>query len=151
MQRENRTAGQQDAAALAEIDSLVNVNPWSKAQFERACESVDAAQLAVWVLAQGGRIDGFIVYSQVLEEATLQSIAVQPDHQGKGLGRELLQLALGNMKQAGAEICLLEVRQSNALAQALYLNHGFQLDGVRKNYYPSLDGREDALLMSLKL
>ncbi|MCZ6831549.1 MAG: hypothetical protein O7F73_18545, partial [Gammaproteobacteria bacterium] len=47
--------------------------------------------------------------------------------------------------------CLLEVRCSNGGAIALYRKHGFTEDGVRKNYYPTDGGREDALLMSLNL
>ena len=45
----------------------------------------------------------------------------------------------------------LEVRASNASALALYENLGFNEMAVRRNYYPSAIGREDAILMGLSL
>ena len=56
--------------------------------------------------------------------------------------------ALLKMKHDGATRCHLEVRQSNAVARRLYEGNGFKLDGIRKSYYPTEGGREDALLMS---
>jgi len=49
---------------------------------------------------------------------------------------------------------LLEVRESNAAARALYAAAGFAVDAERRDYYPPRDGetsRESALLMSLNL
>ena len=100
------------------------------------------------VVEEDGRIDGFVVFSQVLDEASIYSIGVHSAQQGKGLGHLLLQAALLKMKQAGATRCFLEVRQSNAVARRLYEGNGFELDGIRKSYYPTEGGREDALLMS---
>jgi ribosomal-protein-alanine N-acetyltransferase len=54
-------------------------------------------------------------------------------------------------KQQGVRRCLLEVRESNTAARGLYETLSFQLDGIRKNYYPTTTGREDALLMSRQL
>jgi ribosomal-protein-alanine N-acetyltransferase len=46
---------------------------------------------------------------------------------------------------------MLEVRESNVAARALYENNGFVIDGVRPQYYKMQQGREDALLMSRRL
>ena len=46
----------------------------------------------------------------------------------------------------------LEVRQSNAPAQRLYRQAGFEDIGLRRGYYPAgVHGREDALVMRLNL
>jgi [ribosomal protein S18]-alanine N-acetyltransferase len=48
----------------------------------------------------------------------------------------------------------LEVRASNERALAVYKMHGFKLVSVRQDYYPKgpkANGREDAIVMSLKL
>ena len=95
--------------------------------------------------------DGFIVYSQVLDEASIHNIAVRAQRHGEGLGRMLVDGSLLRMKSAGATRCLLEVRRSNSAAQGLYESAGFELDGERKDYYPGGGGRENALLMSRKL
>jgi len=62
-----------------------------------------------------------------------------------------MQGAFELLGKSGAKRCLLEVRASNAAARGLYRSLGFQVDGVRKNYYPAATGREDALLMSREL
>ena len=146
-----RQARPTDAQRLAAIDADVSVSPWSKRQFTEACSEINGEIPTVLVIGRRGRVDGFIVFSQVLDEASIYNIAIHSGHQGEGMGRELLASALDEMKSSGAIRCLLEVRESNAAARNLYARYGFELDGVRKNYYPTSDGREDALLMSLRL
>lgn len=146
-----RLAQPGDALLLAEIDALVNVSPWSPAQFEVACDSAVEGSESVLVLEHGGRVCGFIIFSSVLEEVCIHNLAVHPAQQGGGLGRSLVTAALDFMKRDGAGRCLLEVRESNTVARGLYETLSFQLDGTRKSYYPTPTGREDALLMSRKL
>lgn len=146
-----RAARPADAAALAAIDARVNLNPWTEQQFIAACSGLSATSESALLVDVAGLVGGFVVFSQVLDEASIHSIAVHPAHQGRGLGRLLLHAVLEHMLNAGAVRCLLEVRQSNTIALRLYTANGFELDGVRKNYYPTGEGREDALLMSRKL
>ena len=136
---------------MAAIDRRVNDSPWSEQQYQSACSAATAGGGGALVLVSGGRIEGFMVYGQVLDEASIHNIAVDDKYQGKGLGCRLLKAGLLQMKQSGVTRCLLEVRESNTPARHLYQGQGFQMDGVRKNYYPKGDGREDALLMSLQL
>src|SRR5690606_10833337 len=106
----------------------------------------------ILVAAVGDHVDGFLVYSLVLDEASIHSIAVQPARRRQGLGRQLLVAALALMRRAGATRCLLEVRGSNTAAKHLYEDNGFKVDGTRRNYYPDRgSGPEDALLMSRAL
>ncbi len=144
-----RQACAADAAALAAIDAASQVNPWCEAQFT-ALTSGAAAQ-TVLVSDDNGRAVGYVVFDQVLDEASILRIAVHPEFRGRRLGRGLLEAAMTRMRHGGARRCLLEVRRSNAVAQRLYASCGFQVDGVRKNYYPTRSGREDALLMSMSL
>jgi len=53
--------------------------------------------------------------------------------------------------QAGTETMLLEVRPSNESAIRLYHQLQFNEVGTRPDYYPSADGREDALIMARSL
>ena len=146
--RSIRAACGADAPALASLDASVNFSPWSEGQFLAACSG---NLETVLVVDESGRIEGFAVFSQVLDEASLQSIAIHPEYQRGGLGKALLKVVLVHMQNTGATRCLLEVRKSNAAARRLYERNGFCLDGVRKNYYPVRGGREDALLMSRAL
>ena len=53
--------------------------------------------------------------------------------------KHLIQLA----SRHGADVALLEVRPSNVAAVDLYRSLGFNEVGIRRNYYPADDGRED--------
>ena len=151
MSRIIRPARPADATTLAAIDAEVSFNPWSEAQFAVVCSNTGGNRETALVVDEDGGLHGFVVLSLVLDEGSIHNIAVPRSHQGKGLGRLLLVSAVAQLQRSGARQCLLEVRRSNKTARRLYQNHGFELDGVRKNYYPTQGGREDALLMSLAL
>ncbi len=140
-----------DAELLLAIDDLVNVSPWSLSQLQATCNSAAESAESILVLERKGRVCGFIIFSQVLDEVCIHNLAVHRAQQGDGLGRSLVVAALELARQHGARHCLLEVRGSNAAARGLYEALNFQLDGIRRNYYPTPTGREDALLMSRKL
>jgi ribosomal-protein-alanine N-acetyltransferase len=146
-----RPAHAADVAALAAIDALSQINPWSEARFAALDSSASGCAETTLVADDHGQLLGYVVFAQVLDEASVHRIAVHPEHRGRGLGQALLRAAMEHMRRAGASRCLLEVRQSNATARRLYETNGFGLDGVRKNYYPAPSGREDALLMSRTL
>ncbi len=94
------------------------------------------------------RVHGFIVFAVVLGEGSIYNLAVHPAHQRQGVGSVLLASALRRMRAQEAHRCLLELRQSNTSALSLYTSAGFTLDGVRRHYYRTDEGRENALLMS---
>lgn len=146
-----RPACAADAAALAAIDAGSQVNPWSEDQFAALGSDAGSYSETALVSDENGRVDGYVLFAQVLDEASIHRIAVDPDYRGRGLGQALLQAAMNHMQRSGASRCLLEVRRSNAVARRLYEANGFHLDGIRKDYYPSRSGREDALLMSRSL
>ncbi|MDQ1697281.1 MAG: [ribosomal protein S18]-alanine N-acetyltransferase [Frankiaceae bacterium] len=79
------------------------------------------------------------------DQAYVQTIAVDPRHQGQGAGTMLLLALLAEAQQRGCANVDLEVRADNARAIALYERHGFRRIGVRRRYYqPS---GTDALVM----
>ena len=147
-----RSARPGDAVALAALEGLVNPSPWTESQFNDACSAqAGATTERALLICTEQQVLGFVVYSLILDEACIHNIAVHPSRQGGGLGRSLLRAALAEALRCGATRCHLEVRASNQAARGLYERLGFQLDGVRKNYYPTATGREDALLMSMPL
>ena len=85
-----------------------------------------------------------------LRPATLADgpdLAVEPDLRGQGLGKALLQAALGLAHAAGAEAMFLEVAADNAPAVALYEHAGFERVGLRRGYYANAGGSPiDALV-----
>ena len=65
------------------------------------------------------------------------------------MARLLLGELIATCRARGVREVGLEVRASNAAAQALYRTHGFRLTGLRRDYYRRPD--EDALLMARSL
>ena len=58
---------------------------------------------------------------------------------------------IDELEKRGVATLWLEVRASNAAAIALYESLGFNEATIRRNYYPSTDGREDAIIMALPI
>jgi ribosomal-protein-alanine N-acetyltransferase len=136
-----------DAPQLAAIDRRATDYPWSLAQFESGLCGGEFG----WGIDGDVGLIAFALFNQVLDEATLLNVAVDPRWQRRGLARSLLQQSARQLALRGVSRCLLEVRIGNHAAIALYERLGFVRDGLRRNYYPAVDGREDALLMSLQL
>jgi len=86
-----------------------------------------------------------------VDEVHLLNIAVARSHHGRGVARALLAELTERCRAQRAEALWLEVRPSNAPARALYQREGFVDIGVRRNYYPAEQGREDALVMRLHI
>ena len=143
-----RAAASADAAHMAEIDARVSMSPRSEKQFQRVCDNTTLAGERALLWQEATQVAGFVVISAVFDEANIHNIAVAPDYQKRGIGGALLQAALEFMAVGGITRCLLEVRESNLAARALYGQFGFELDGVRPRCYPTEQGREDAMLMS---
>ena len=81
----------------------------------------------------------------VLPDAHVTTIAVDPAWHRNAIGTRLLVALSRAAIVKGATALTLEVRSSNAAAQALYRRFGFAPAGVRKGYYG--DTGEDALVM----
>jgi len=97
-----------------------------------------------------GKILAYGLVAIAVGEAHILNISVDPSEQGQGIGRRLLQYLI-DTAQGRAETVFLEVRPSNAIAIALYEDMGFNEIGIRKDYYPAENGREDAIMLALQL
>ncbi len=132
-----------DLDALLALDAATNPHPWTAAQWQDSL-----VQHLCLGLEDNGVLAGLAVAMLLPDEAELLLIAVDPARQGHGLGRQLLttlrtELAAGKRKKL-----VLEVRASNLSAQQFYAAAGLSEIGRRKNYYPTAEGREDALLLA---
>lgn len=80
--------------------------------------------------------------------ADIQTIAVVPECEGKGIGSAILTELIDEARRRKAADVLLEVRADNPRAQQLYRRFGFEQIHIRPRYYR--DGT-DALIMRLPL
>jgi len=136
-----------DLDAVHAIERRAYPVPWTYGVFFD-CLVVRYDCQALW---RGDRMLGYFVGQRVLDEAHLLNVCIDPDYQRQGLGELLMQEWLQLASSSGCRRALLEVRVSNPGAQALYQRLGFERIGYRKGYYPTLEGREDGIVMALSL
>ena len=144
---------------MADLDEVIAIEdtvypfPWTRGNFEDSLRAgycawtlrvADAAQRAAPLVA-------YAIVMIALDEAHLLNLSVARSWHRAGLGWRMLEWMAQQSRDHGARNMLLEVRPSNTAAQRLYQRYGFQRIGVRRGYYPALDGREDAIVMRIAL
>jgi ribosomal protein S18 acetylase RimI-like enzyme len=74
-----------------------------------------------------GKASGFILSSRISPtSAMIPQISIAPSHQGRGLGRQLINHAFERMRSAGFRTVRLTVTRSNRRAYDWYRRIGFQ-------------------------
>lgn len=129
------------------IEKKAYAIPWS----ERIMTSMVSGNEYKIKITYYDKVVAYVFIMIVLDEATVLNITVDPDYQGQGLGRKLLQYVKNHLASQKIATIFLEVRQSNAAALSLYESEGFHEIDLRKNYYPTKNSREDAIIMACML
>jgi len=132
----------EQVAALEQ--QLFPVDAWSTEQFwAELAQPTRSYFLAV----HDDAVLGYAGLFALPPDADVQTIAVSPDAQGKGIGRLLLDELIGQAIARGCTQLVLEVRSDNTAALSMYEHRGFEQLNTRRDYYaPGVD----ALIMRLK-
>lgn len=141
-----RRARPADAPALVPLERRCFSDPWSAVAFE---EMLRFPLTLALVAERDGGVVGYLIGRAVAGEGEILNLAVAPELRRHGLGTRLLESGLDLLREAGAHRVWLEVRESNAAAQALYLRWGFTEAGRRTRYYKH--PVEDALVYQMAL
>ena len=136
-----------DLGEVMAIESAIYSHPWTRGNF--ADSLVAGYECRTWRF--GPELLGYFVLMVAAGEAHLLNLSIAPAWQRQGHGSALLREATVIARARGARGIFLEVRPSNAGAQALYTRFGFRRIAVRRGYYPAHLGREDALVLTLPL
>lgn len=139
-----RTMTYADLKQVMEVELRAYPHPWTIGIF-RDCIRVG---YNCWVAVLNDQIIGYGIVMLAAGEAHVLNLCVSPDYQRRGVGRELLQHLSRRAQLSDIDMILLEVRRSNQAAIDLYHNEGFHELGVRNNYYPDGQGREDAIILA---
>jgi ribosomal-protein-alanine N-acetyltransferase len=137
-----------DLTEVVEIEETTGLNRWGYDAYRRELLNNPMAVMYVARPLDPGtnrRLLGFVAASIIFDELHINNIATHPDFQRIGIGRRLLSTALDEGALRGGKVCVLEVRASNVVAQALYMSLGFRTARRRRDYYRS--PTEDALEM----
>ncbi len=128
-----------DIPAVVALDDVVYPNPWSVVTWRKELAARDRFHLVA--LGEDGE-DGegpFVIGHAgllfMLDEAHVTTVAVHPDHSGRGLGSRLLLRLLDEATSHEAAAATLEVRAADRRTQRIYGRFGFRPAGIRSGYY----------------
>ena len=143
--------------AVCAVEQTAYSHPWNRANFIDSMAAGYHCQLLVGpgsgagTDATGDTLLGYFIAMKGVDEVHLLNITVAPAFQRQGWAPLMLEALAGWSRGQGAQWLWLEVRVSNARALQVYERNGFRRVGMRKAYYPAHGGREDAVVMSLRL
>ena len=127
----------EDVPAIVDIEQASFSNPWPEEAFVEEIRKNDFSYPAVACPISSSErvISGYCVPWVVFDELHIQNVAVHPLLRGCGLGRHMVEEILELGRRSGCRVALLEVRESNAIARALYVSMRFHEAGKRRRYY----------------
>ncbi|MBR2733479.1 MAG: ribosomal protein S18-alanine N-acetyltransferase [Selenomonadaceae bacterium] len=133
-----------DAATCAALDfrSFGEHDAWDRQDFFEAAINADFEFIVAERYRQIVGCAGAEIFIDGVAE--IDSIAVDPNYQGQGIGKQLFIRLLKAVIKRGATFVVLEVRPSNTAAFKLYESMGFEIIDRVKNFYVD----EDAWIMA---
>ena len=136
------TATSQDLPELGRIAAECGLHVDFPAELARSYALLRVARGAPGVL-------GFLLAWRAADELHLTDLGVSAASRRRGVARRLIRDLRAVAEHSGARVILLEVRESNTAALALYAGAGFVELDRRARYYA--DTGEDAVVMQLEL
>jgi len=144
---EIRAAKPDDLPAVLALERAApSAAHWSLEHYRNRIER--QPQCACFLVAEWkGQLCGFLCVRIVAGEWEIENVIVDPNLRRQGIGALIMQSLIRMWQEAGGTDLLLEVRDSNAAARALYERHGLREVGRRCAYYR--DPVESAILYTL--
>lgn len=138
-----------DLPYVLEIENLSFPNPWHEMTFKGEIYNGPISSAFVIVHKLQRKVIGYIILWHIKKQVQINNIAVHPKFRRLGIAEAVLKLVLNQIRMEGARFVTLEVRPSNFAARSLYSKLGFEVLGLRENYYHN--PQENALVMCKNL
>lgn len=133
-----------DIEKILEIENSSFIRTWDADRLRRlAYGSFSGVLVATDETGGVETVCGFLAWRVRARLFHIQTIAVDPQFRGRGVGHRLIECAMELARDGGSERLYLEVRVSNAKAIHLYESFGFAVEKKIPRYYKT----EDALRM----
>ena len=132
----------EDIEAISRIEQECFSMPWSLCALE---EFFNGNYSHILTAIVDGTVAGYITYTKIFDELQIANVAVTSQMRRMNIGTKLI-YTLQDIYKDDTQIITFEVRATNVAAKTLYEKCGFEVVGVRKNYYSK--PVEDALLMN---
>lgn len=139
-----------DLPAVMAIEHQAFSNPWSLEMVKKELsQDWSTVLLGEEAGPSGWRLRSFAIFWLVADEVHVLNVATDGTERRRGFGRRIMEAVIETGRRQKCRQAILEVRRSNAPAQALYVSLGFRAVGMRPAYYQ--DNREDAVIMVMDL
>lgn len=138
-----------DLGEILGIERELFPDPWSLAQFKEELSYAPRSRYYVVLEDRSGELPRIVGYAGIAftgahEPVDIHTLGVAKEYQGRGLGQRLLDHLTEKAQELNASSILLEVRDGNEPARALYGKNGFTEISRRVGYYARFG---DALVM----
>ena len=133
-----------DTATICALEKAAFSDGWDEKMLISAFE---CGRFRAFGFFENGALVGFIGFS-LSDTADIELVATAAERRRKGIAEKLIAVAEEKIRESGICAVLLEVRENNAPARALYEKCGYKTIAVRRKYYK--DG-ENALVMSKEI
>ena len=129
----------EDLELCFELDSNTT-SLWTKKQWEGEFNKQGAKIVAIFFRE---KIIGVYVVQTIIDEAQINYFSIQHKFRRKGYGSDLMNYLIKQCENLNIKKLLLEVSETNAIAEVFYSKFNFLTVGRRKNYYQ--DGTDAVL------
>ncbi|MBQ9461789.1 MAG: ribosomal protein S18-alanine N-acetyltransferase [Clostridia bacterium] len=134
---------QEHVDVVAELEKTCFSTPWTVENLKDALENETSY---FFVALNDDKVIGYVGVSVISDSCFINNIAVFPEYRKQGVGKALMKIAILTADAMGTGFISLEVRESNYAAINLYRKLGFEVMGLRKDFYRL--PREHALIMT---
>jgi len=141
-----RPMQERDLPAIFRLEEASQAYPWPHGFFRRTLRR----HTSCWVLEKNNEVLGFGILAFENGKAHIMNLCVAASQRRHGLGRRILLRLLAVARKQRARQAWLEVRTTNRPARQLYGKLGFVTKAVRKGYYLTPYGRQNAIIMTRK-
>jgi ribosomal-protein-alanine N-acetyltransferase len=138
-----------DLPFVLEIENVSFPNPWHEMTFRGEICNQPISSPFVIVFKPQNKIIGHLVFWQIKKQMQINNIAIHPDFRRMGIAEAVMHKVLSEIRMGEVEFVTLEVRPSNIAARFLYNKLGFDVLGIKENYYHNPP--EPAIVMGKKL
>ena len=132
-----------DLDAILEVDAESFLRPWTREMYEAELRNPSVTR--IFLIRVDACVAGYCATWFLPGELHINNLAIRPAYRRQRLATLLMAHVLAAAWAAGSQRATLEVRRSNHAARKLYEGIGFQVGGVRRDYY--LDPVDDALIL----
>ena len=126
------------AKSLEKIEKIIFGTAWNS---EIIQEKIKNKKFKYWIYEVENSIKGYLGIQFLEEEIEILGIGVNQGSRRKNIATELMDELVEYFEKSEYKKIILEVRESNTVAQRLYKKYGFKQISRRKKYYVDEDAK----------